>query len=170
MARPNRLPILLLLMLLVVPFAAACGAAEEPAATPAQEEEAAPAEEPQAAEEPAPAEEPMPEEQAAEPQEPQLVGEIRTSGEDLEWGTPTQETAPYTWTVRVTNDTTATLDINVRFQLLDENDGVIKTETATVRLQPAQSQTIRKDGSIPYDQANNVVSFAALTDYTIVES
>lgn len=167
MARLNRLPILLLLMLLVVPFAAACAPAEEPAETPAQEEEAPPAEEPMEAEEPMPAEEPM---EPEEPAEPQLVGEIRTSGENLEWGTPTQETAPYTWTVRVTNDTTATLDINVRFQLLDENDGVIKTETATVRLAPAESQTIRENGSIAYDRANSVYSFVALTEYTIVES
>lgn len=175
MSRRNRL-VLLLALLLVVPFAA-CGTAEEPVENAAnQAEEAADAME-DAAENAADAMEDAGEEAAGEmedmdapPAEPELVGNIRLSGEELEWGTPTQETAPYTWSVRVNNDTTATLDITIRFQLLDQNDEVIKTETSTVRLQPAQSSTVRENGSLPYSQANNVYSYASTFDYSIVQS
>lgn len=178
MSRLSRL-IPVLALLLLVPVAACGGSAEEAAedaANQAEEaaEDAADAME-EAAEEAADTMEEMGE-QAEEmmeeeaPAEPELVGNIQISGENLEWGTPTEETAPYTWTVRVNNDTTATLDITVSFQLLDSNDGVIKTETATVRLQPAQSTTIREDGSLPYDQANNVYSYSSTYDYSIVES
>jgi hypothetical protein len=157
----------LLAMLALVPFLAACGAAEEPA--PEQPVEA-PVEQP--AEQPAetPAEEMPAEEMPAEegPQEPQLVGNITLSGENFEWGETTSDSAEYNWTVRVANDTTATLDITVRFQFLDDSDGVVKTETATVRLQPAASTTIREGGSMSFDDANRVYSFAATYDYAIV--
>lgn len=168
MARLNRLPILLLLLVLTVSFAAACGPAEDPADAPAQEQEA---------EEPEPVEEteapPVVVEEEPEPaeQEPQLVGNIRLSGEDLQWGNVTQTAAPYTWTVQVVNDTTATLDITVSFQLLDASDRVVKTETAVVRLQPAQTRTIRENGSLAgFDDANRVAAFVATYDYTIVQS
>jgi len=166
MARHTRLMTLLALLALA-PFIAACGAAEEPAAEQPAEE--APAEQP-AAEMPSeemPAEEMTPAEPEG-PQEPQLVGNITLSGENFDWGETTSEAAGYNWTVRVANDTTATLDITVRFQFLDDNDSVIKTETATVRLQPAASATVRERGSMPYDNANRVYSFAATYDYEIV--
>ena len=103
-----------LALLVAVPLAAACGAAEEPAANaanaPADE---APAPEPEPEPEPATPETTEPEDTAS--QEPELVGEIRVSNEDFEWGETTTESAAYTWTARVTNDTTATLAITVRF-------------------------------------------------------
>jgi hypothetical protein len=164
MARHTRL-MALLMLLAFVPFIAACGATEEPAEQPAEE---TPAEQP--AEE-APAEEMPAEEMPAEdaPQEPQLVGNINLSGENFEWGATTSDSAEYTWTVRVANDTTAQLDITVRFEFLDDSDGVVKTETATVRLQPAASTTIREGGSMSFDDANRVYSFAVVTEnYEIV--
>lgn len=165
MARRN-LPVILLALLLVVPFAA-CGTAEEPGEPPAPEspEPAAPevpVEQPAATE--------TQEQAEQEQQQPELVGDIRLAGEDLIWGEPTPDTAPYEWTVRVTNDTTATLDITVRFQLLDDNDAVVKTERATVRLQPAQSRTLREAGSIAYREANRVSSYSATyEEYKIIE-
>lgn len=164
MARHTRLMTLLALLALV-PFIAACGAAEEPATE--QPAEQAPAEQP--AEQPAetPAEQ-MPAEEET-PQEPQLVGNINLSGENFDWGETTSDSAEYNWTVRVANDTTATLDITVRFDFLDDSDGVVKTERATVRLQPAASTTIREGGSMSFDDANRVYSFAVVTEnYQIV--
>lgn len=151
----------LIAILLAVPLAVACGGAvEEPAADNAAE---APAFEPAPAVEPEPVEPAEPE--PAEPTVPALVGEIRVSGENFEWGKTNTETAAYTWTARVTNDTTATLDITVRFEFLDENDAVVKAETKTVRLEPAANRSLRESGSMNYDQANRVYSFRAVTDW-----
>lgn len=157
--------LLIALLLLVLPFAAACGgAAEEPAPE-------APAEEPA----PAPVEESMLVEPPAEdvaddtPQEPQIVGNIILSNDAFDWGEVTDGTQAYTWTARVQNDTTSTLDITVIFQFLDESDEVIKTETATVRVPPASGRTISRSGTMSYgDEAMKVVSFLADYDYTIV--
>lgn len=154
----------LIAILLAVPLAVACGgAAEEPAADNGAN---APAVEPAPVVEPEPVE-PEPTE-PAEPTVPTLVGEIRVSGEDFEWGETNTENAAYTWTARVTNDTTATLDISVRFEFLDENDAVVQTETKTVRLDPAASRTLRESGNMNYDQANRVYSFRAVTDWAPV--
>ena len=162
MARHTRLMTLLALLALA-PFIAACGAAEEPVEQPAEE---APAEQPaEAPAEEMPAEEPMEEEG---PQEPQLVGNITLSGENFDWTETTSEVAGYYWTVRVSNDTTAPLDITVRFQFLDENDSSIKTETATVRLQPATNTTIREESTMTWDDANRISYFLASYDYEIV--
>ena len=150
------------LLLLVLPFAAACGGAEEPEPeAPAEEPAAAPVEE-------APSEAPAAEEPTEEaPQEPQIVGNIILSGEDFNWGDADGDTTPYTWTARVQNDTTSTLDITVRFQFLDESDQVIKTETSTVRIAPASSRTINQSGTMTYDEALKVFGFLADYDYEI---
>lgn len=155
----TRHALLIALLLLVLPFAAACGgAAEEPA----------PAEEPEP-EAPAPAPEPVEAaaEEPAAPQEPQIVGDIILSGEDFEWGTAEGDANPYTWTARVQNDTTSTLNITVRFQFLDESDEVIKTETATVKIAPASSRTIKQSGTMSYDEALKVFGFLADYDFEI---
>jgi hypothetical protein len=159
MARRNRL-MTLLALLVFVPFIAACGPADEPVVeAPAAEE--TPVEQPV---EQAPMEEP----QEQEPQAPQLVGNITLTGENFDWGETNNEEAGYNWTVRVANDTTAALDITVRFQFLDDSDSVIKTETKTVRLQPATSTTVREGGRMTWDDANRVYSFSATYDYSIV--
>lgn len=155
----TRHALLIALLLLVLPFAAACGgAAEEPA----------PAEEPEP-EAPAPAPEPVEAaaEEPAAPQEPQIVGNIILSGEDFEWGTAEGDANPYTWTARVQNDTTSTLNITVRFQFLDEADEVIKTETATVKIAPASSRTIKQSGTMSYNEALKVFGFLADYDFEI---
>lgn len=151
--------LMIALLLLVLPFAAACGGAEEPAPE-APVEEAAP--EPVA--EPAPVE-PDPVEEV--PAEPQIVGNIILSGEDFNWGDADGDNTPYTWTARVQNDTTSTLDITVRFQFLDEADAVIKTETATVTMAPASSRTINQSGTMTYDEALKVFGFLADYDYEV---
>ncbi len=158
----TRQALLIALLLLVVPFAAACGGgAEEPAPeAPAEEPAPAPAEEPEAVE-------PAVEEVPAEPAEPQVVGNVILSGEDFNWGEADGDNTPYTWTARVQNDTTSTLDITVRFQFLDEADVVIKTETATVRIAPASSRTINQGGTMTYDEALKVFGFLADYDYAI---
>ncbi len=160
MARRTRLAMMLALVL-ALPFAAACGAAEEPVAeTPeAPAEEAAPA----------PVEEPMEEPEPQEPAEPELVGNIVLSGDNFEWGDfGAGQPAPYTWTVRINNDTTATLSIRVSFQFLDDDDQVIKTERTTIRLDAATSRTIREAGTMPYDDALKVIGFLADYTYDIV--
>ena len=147
------------LLLLVLPFAAACGGAEEPAPEAPAEEAA-----PDPVEEPAPVE-PDPVEEA--PQEPQIVGNIILSGEDFDWGEADGDSNAYTWTARVQNDTTSTLDITVRFQFLDEADEVIKVESATVTIAPASSRTINQSGTMTYDEALEVFGFLADYDYEI---
>lgn len=157
-------------LLLLVPFTIACGGAEEPAPQPAEQPADVPAPEP--APEPAPVEQPPADATPEEPvqQGPQLVGNITLSNENFEWGATDNQNASYTWTVRVANDTTASLDITVRFQFLDDNDQVIKTETKTVRLDPATSTTLRENGRMSYAQANRVYSFSAAFDYQIVSN
>ena len=146
----------------VVGLTLACGgAAEEPPAEPPAEEAA-----------PAPAPEPVPEEPQEE-QGPQLEGNIVTSGENHEWISVTDADSPatYFWTVTVNNDTTQTLDITVQFDIVDENDEVVKRETKTVRLAPAAEEVIREESEMPYQDALRVFGFTAVvSDWAIVES
>jgi hypothetical protein len=144
----------------------ACGGGE-PAEEPAAEatEETAPAAEPEPVVEP----EPEPE----EPQGPQLQGSINLTEEYFEWGEVTDRSQPaaYNWTVHVANDTTQTLDITVRFDFLDENDRVVKTERSTVRLAPAESTTIEEPGTMSWDDANRVIGYAVqVENWTIIEN
>jgi len=160
MACRTRLSMMLVLVL-ALPFAAACGAAEEPAPeAPEAPVEQAP--EPVAA---PPVQEPEP----RPPAEPELVGNIVLSGDDFEWGEfGAGQPAPYTWTVRINNDTTATLSIRVSFQFLDDDDQVLKIERTTIRLDPAAGRTIREAGTMPYDDALKVIGFVADYTYDIV--
>lgn len=155
----------------VVALTVACGgqAAEPPTNNAAAPAAQAPANEqaPAAAVEP----EPMPAE--TQPDQPALEGNILTSGEDFQWISVTTRRAPatYYWTMTVTNDTTQTLDITVRFDFLDENDGIVKTHTKTVRISPAGETTIREEDSMPYTEAVKVVGFqAAWATWKIVET
>jgi hypothetical protein len=158
-----RFPLLIALFALL-PLLAACGGAEQPAPEPAEEPAAAPEAEAPAPEMPV---EEEPEETA--PAAPQIVGSIILSGEDFNWGAPEGDNQPYTWTARVQNDTTSTLDITVRFQFLDDTDSVVKTESASVRLDPASGRTINESGTMTYDDALKVVGFLADYDYSPVE-
>jgi hypothetical protein len=158
MACRTRLSMMLVLVL-ALPFAAACGAAEEPA----PEAPEAPVEQ---APEPVP---PVQEPEPTPPAEPELVGNIVLSGDDFEWGEfGAGQPAPYTWTVRINNDTTATLSIRVSFQFLDDDDQVLKIERTTIRLDPAAGRTIREAGTMPYDDALKVIGFVADYTYDIV--
>ena len=159
MVRRTRLA-MMLVFLLALPFAAACGTAEEPAETPKAPAEQAPV----PVEEPA-ATAPEP----PQPTEPELVGDIVLSDDNFEWGEfGAGQPAPYTWTVRINNDTTATLSIRVSFQFLDDDDQVLKTERATIRLDPAAGRTISESGTMPYDDALKVIGFVADYTYDIV--
>lgn len=150
---------ILVALLALVALTAACGAPADEAPEPPPAKEETPTPEP-------PPVQPEPEPEPQQPEQPQLVGDIRLSGEDFVFGTPesTSAPAPYTWTVRVTNDTTQTLDITIRFDLLDENDRIVKTERQTIRLAPAASNTIEEQGSIPYSDASRVVGYQAQTE------
>ena len=162
---PRKRLIWFLALTAVVAFTVACGgAAEEPAETP--EETAAPA--PEVAPEPVVEPEPEPEEP-----EPQLQGNIVTSEEGHEWISGGNRTTPatYFWTVKVNNDTTQTLDITVKFDIVDENDGIVKSETKTVRLAPAEESIIREENEMPYADALRVAGFQAYVgNWAIVEN
>lgn len=159
--------VVLLAVVALLPLVA-CGGGEE--AVPANEEpgqdEAAPDEATEPAETMAPVDE---EPEATEPEGPQLVGNITLTGEDFDWGETTTDSADYTWTVTISNDTTSNLDVTVVFEFLDDSDRAIKREQATVRMAPATRRTIRESGDMSYDEANRVYSFAARYDYSIVE-
>lgn len=164
--------IVLLAFVLSLPLAVACGGGEpagDEMAEPAQEEPAAePVEEPSAADSEMADEVPPAEEEEETPQEPELVGNINIANANFEWGETTADEANYTWSARVSNDTTANLDITVLFSFYDSNDDVLKTETATVRLAPAESQTVSGDGTMTWDEANEIYSTAATYEYEIV--
>ena len=153
----------------VVSMAGACGgAAEEPPEAPAPEA-AEPA--PEATPEPAPMPEPEPEPEPEEPALPQLERNILTSGEEFDWISVTDRNSPatYYWTVNVNNDTTQTLDITVKFDFVDDNDNVVKSESKTIRLAPAAQQTIREEGEMSYQDALKVFGFVSqLNDWKIV--
>jgi len=161
--RKNIALLFVLVALLVI--VNACGGGEPANEPVAATEEAAPAAEPEAVVEPEP--------EAQEPEGPQLVGNISLTEEDFQWGEVTDRTqpAPYNWTVAVANDTTQTLDIHVRFDFLDDSDRVVKTERATVRLAPAQRATIDEPGTMGWDEANRVFTFAVqVENWTIIEN
>ena len=148
----------------VVSMAAACGGrAEEPAAPAA---DAAPAAEPVVAEP-----EPMPEPEPQAPPEPLLEGEIVDSADNFAWLTSggRNEDATYFWTLDLRNDTTQTLDIMVSFQFVDANDSVVKTETKTVRLDPAGSTSIREEGGMSHEDSLKVEGYTYTYDWTIVQ-
>jgi hypothetical protein len=164
--RLNKNLFLLFALVALLAVVSACGGGE-PAEEPAAEapEEAAPAPEPEPVVEP----EPEPE----EPQGPQLEGNIDLTNEDFQWGevTDRSQPAPYTWTVAVANDTTQTLDITVRFDFLDDSDSVVKTERTVVRLAPAERTTVEEPGTMGWDEANRVYTFAVqVENWTIIEN
>ena len=154
--------VLLFALVALLAVLGACGGGE-----PTEE----PAEEPAPVAEPEPVIEPEPEPQ--EPEGPQLVGSITLTDEDFQWGEVTDRTlpAPYTWTVAVTNDTTQTLDITVRFDFLDDDDSVVKTERTVVRLAAADRATVNEPGTMGWDEANRVYTFAVqVENWTIIEN
>ena len=151
----------LVALLVLAPFSIGCGGAEEPAAAPVAEE---PAADPQPEPEPMPVEEPQPE----EPQEPQLVGDIIISDDGFDWTTTTADNANYRWFARVTNDTTATLRITLEFKFLDEDDAVVRTETRSIEIAPAESRRVTGTGTFVWNDANRVVASVAEYEYEII--
>jgi hypothetical protein len=157
----------------VIALTAACGSqpaeqtpAEQPAAT---EEPAATA--PEAAPEPEPEQEMEPEEPAT-PQQPPLQGNIVEVGEgEFAWlNAATRETpGRYTWTVRLRNDTTQTLDLTVTWQFLDENENTVKTDRVTVRVEPAATGTFEGQGEMERDAARSVAYTSYSWDWKVVE-
>ena len=166
---PRKRLIWFLALTVVVALTAACGgAAEEPAETP--EETTAPA--PEANPEPAIEPEPVPEE-PTEPEQPQLQGNIVTSEEFHDWISVTNSSSPatYYWEVKVNNDTTQTLNITIKFDIVDENDAIVKSETKTIRLAPAEEQKLHEEGEMSYQDALRVMGFQAyVSNWSIVEN
>jgi hypothetical protein len=165
---PSKRLMWLMVLAVVVTLTAACGgqpAEEAPAAEPAPAEEATPAVET------APVPEPEPE-QAPEPAAPQLQGEIVEIEEtaDFDWLNAATREIPgkYYWVVELRNDTTQVLDITVIFQFLNADDGIIKTDRKTVRLQPASNGTFRVEDEMQRDDANAVENYTYYWDWAIV--
>ncbi len=156
-----------LLLILFVGVAVACAPVEEPAdPTPEPEPEAsAPAAPP--AEAP-PAEAP-PEDNT--PAAPQLQGNIIISQDEFDWQNTTQDNTGFWWQMNVNNDTTQTLRITVKFTFLDESDDAVRSEEETIRLAPATSRMVRGEGTMNWDQANQIVSYLAeYLSFDIVDS
>ncbi len=169
---PRKRLISFLALAVLVTLVAACGgqAADPPAEeAPAPEETAPPAE---AAPEPAVEPEPIPEE-PQEPAAPPLTGNIVEieEAQDFDWFNAATREVPgrYYWEVRLRNDTTQTLDITVKFDFLDEQDGIIKTDRKTERLQPAEAKTFRFEDEMNRDQSRAVVNYSYVWDWEIVE-
>lgn len=153
-------------MVVLIAGIAACGSPPAEEAPPNEPAETAEPEAPA----PEPVEpEPMPEPEEQEPEAPQLEGNIIITDDTFEWTDSTAETADYYWTLAVQNDTTQTLDITLKFQFLDGQDAVVKEETSTVRLAPAERQVIREEGTMSFDEANRVVGYLADYEWEIVE-
>lgn len=179
--------ITLLALVLTVPFVVACGggqatdseAQETGDAEAAREagdempDEATPDDDPSAADSEATTQQPPEADEGGDegtvPQEPELVGNINIANANFDWGETTPDEASYTWSARVTNDTMATLDITVLFSFYDANDEVLQTESASVRLAPAESRTVSGEGTMIWDEANEIYSTAATYEYQIVE-
>jgi len=138
-----------------------------------QPAEPPPAEEP--AEAPAPVQPevtPIPEPEEPEiPALPQLQGNIVGVDDTWEWlSAATRENpARYKWTVSLRNDTTQTLDITVRFDMVDADDRIIKTDRRTVRVAPADTATAQFEGEMPFDVARLFESYTYTWDWEIVE-
>jgi hypothetical protein len=137
-----------------------------------QPAEPPPAEEP--AEAPAPVQPeaaPIPEPEPEIPAVPQLQGNIVGLADTWEWlSAASRETpAKYKWTVSLRNDTTQTLDITVKFDLVDADDRVIKTDRRTVRVAPADAATAEFEGEMPRDQARLFAGYTYTWDWAIVD-
>lgn len=156
----------------IVAVTAACGAppAEEPPAEEtAAEEEATPAGEETTVEPVTP--DPV-EEEVQEPTEPPLEGDIVEVGEgQMDWnrGATREQPGEYYWVVRLRNDTTEVLDITVTYQFLDANEEVIKTDTETVRVSPAQTGEFRVVEEMGRDDARAVAFTTYFWDWERVQ-
>jgi hypothetical protein len=71
--------------------------------------------------------------------------------------------------VSLRNDTTQTLDITVKFDMLDAEERVIKTDRRTVRVAPADAATAEFEGEMPRDQARSFDSYMYTWDWEIVD-
>jgi len=165
---PRKRLIWFLALFAVVALTVACGgAAEEPAPTPEEAATPAPEETPEPVIEP----EPVPEE-PTEPEQPQLQGNIVTSEENFDWIEGGNRTTPstYYWTVKVNNDTTQNLDITIKFDIVDETDAIVKSESKTIRLAPAGETVVREEAEMSYADALRVAGFQAyVSNWSIVE-
>jgi hypothetical protein len=105
------------------------------------------------------------------PAVPQLQGNIVGVDDTWEWlSAPTRENpARYKWTVSLRNDTTQTLDITVRFDMVDADERIIKTDRRTVRVAPADTATAQFEGEMPFDVARSFDSYTYTWDWEIVE-
>ncbi|HJO02871.1 MAG TPA: hypothetical protein QGG47_02730 [Acidobacteriota bacterium] len=85
--------------------------------------------------------------------------ELRLGEHEFDWSTVEQERAHFRWSAEVINDTTRPFDVEVAIDLLDDDDGVLHTDSGSVTVVAGEVATFRHEGSMPFDGAADVVSF-----------
>lgn len=84
---------------------------------------------------------------------------IEMLNEHFDWGEADQEQVTYEWSVEVVNSGDEAIDVEVVFQMLDDDDQVVHRDPVRVTLQADQSRVLRHDGSLQYERAADVVSY-----------
>ncbi len=84
---------------------------------------------------------------------------LRLGEHEFDWSTVEQERVHFRWSAEVINDRTRAFDVEVAIDLLDDDDGVLHTDTGTVTVVAGEVVTLEQEGSMPFAGAANVVSF-----------
>ena len=85
--------------------------------------------------------------------------ELRLGKHEFDWSTVEQERAHFRWSAEVINETTLAFDVEVAIDLLDDDDGVLHTDTGSVTVVAGEFATVEHEGSMPFDGATRVMSF-----------
>ena len=85
--------------------------------------------------------------------------DLRLGEHEFDWSAVEQERAHFRWSAEVINDTTRAFDVEVAIDLLDDDDGVLHTDSGTVTVVAGEIVTVDHEGSMPFDGAADVVSF-----------
>lgn len=86
--------------------------------------------------------------------------EVRHGQEHFDWGDADHEVVTYEWSVELENTGDEPVQLEVVFQMLDDDDQVVHRDSVAVTLRAGQTRVVRKsDGSLQYDRAADVVSY-----------
>lgn len=85
--------------------------------------------------------------------------QLRIGESDFDWTTVEQDRAHFAWSAEVINEAGRDVDVKVTVDLLDDDEGIVYSDSVTTRVANAQTRTVRHEGSLPFDRAADVVRF-----------
>ncbi len=85
--------------------------------------------------------------------------ELSLGKHEFDWSTIEQERAHFRWSAEVVNDTTRSFEVEVTIDLLDDDDGVLHSDSGSVMVAAGETMRLEQAASMPFDRAADVVSF-----------